>query len=60
MTKTTDTSPISRLACEDGFDPIEDRLRTNIRATIEAVFEEELDGVLGRRRYSRERGAATG
>lgn len=60
MTKTTDTSAISLLACEDGFDPIEDRLRANIRTTIEAVFEEELDGFLGRLRYSRESGAAKG
>ena len=37
MTKTTDTSPISLLACEEGFDPIEDRLRANIRTTIEAA-----------------------
>lgn len=60
MTKTTDTSPISLLACEEGFDPIEDRLRANIRTTIEAVFEEELDGFLGRLRYSREIGGAKG
>lgn len=60
MTKTTDTSPISLLACEDGFDPIEDRLRANIRGTIEAVFEEELAGFLGRLRYSRESGGAKG
>ena len=60
MTKTTDTSAISLLACEDGFDPIEDRLRANISTTIEAVFEEELDGFLGRLRYSRESGAAKG
>ena len=46
MTKPTDTSQISLLACEEGFDPIEDRLRANIRTTIEAVFEEELDGFL--------------
>ena len=56
MTKTTDTSPISLLACEEGFDPIEDRLRANIRGTIEAVFKEELTafslavcGMAGRR-----------
>ena len=55
MTKTTDTRPISLLACEDGFDPIEDRLRANIRGTIEAVFNEELDGFLGRLRYGRAR-----
>ena len=57
MTKTTDTSPISLLTCEEGFDPIEDRLRANIRGTIEAVFNEELDGFLGRLRYSRGREA---
>jgi transposase-like protein len=60
MTKITDTSPISLLACEDGFDPIEDRLRANIRTTIEAVFQEELDSFLGRLRYSRESGVAKG
>lgn len=38
MTKTTDTSPISLLAFEDGSDPIEDRLRTNIRATDRSRF----------------------
>ena len=48
------------LACEGGFDPIEDRLRENIRTTIEAVFQEELDGFLGRLRYSRHGGAVKG
>ena len=60
MTKTTDTSTLSLLACEEGFDPIEDRLRANIRGTIEAVFTEELDNFLGRLRYGREAGAAKG
>ena len=60
MTKTTDTSALSLLSCEDGFDPIEDRLRANIRGTIEAVFNEELDSFLGRLRYGREAGAAKG
>ena len=60
MTKTTDTSALSLLACEDGFDPIEDRLRANIRGTLEAVFNEELDSFLGRLRYGREAGAAKG
>ena len=60
MTKTTDTSTLSLLACEEGFDPIEDRLRANIRGTIEAVFTEELDSFLGRLRYGREAGAAKG
>ena len=57
MTKTTDTSALSLLACDKGFDPIEDRLRVNIRSTIEAVFSEELDSFLGRLRYGREAGA---
>ena len=60
MNQTTDTSAVSLLACDDGFDPIEDRLRANIRSTIEAVFNEELDSFLGRLRYSREAGAAKG
>ncbi len=41
MTKNTATSTSALLANEAGYDPIEDRLRQNIRATIEAVFEEE-------------------
>ena len=39
MTKNTDTSMLALLANEVGYDPIEDRLRQNIRATIEALFE---------------------
>jgi hypothetical protein len=31
-------------------DPIENRLRANIRGTIEAIFNEELDSFLGRLR----------
>ena len=42
------------------FDPIEDRLRANIRGTIEAVFDEELNGFLGRLRYGRTAGAVKG
>jgi len=53
MTKNTATSTSALLANEVGYDPIEDRLRLNIRSTIEAVFEEELDQFLGRCRYSR-------
>ncbi|WP_026756657.1 IS256 family transposase [Sediminimonas qiaohouensis] len=60
MNQTTDTSAVSLLACDDGFDPIEDRLRANIRSTIEAVFNEELDSFLGRLRYGREAGAVKG
>jgi hypothetical protein len=40
-----------------GVDPIEDRLRRNIRATIEALFEEELEAFLGCCRYARGNGA---
>jgi len=53
MTKNTATSTSAHLVNEVGYDPIEDRLRLNIRATIEAVFEEELDQFLGRCRYRR-------
>lgn len=60
MNQITDTSAFSLLACDEGFDPIEDRLRANIRGTIEAVFTEELNGFLGRLRYGREAGAAKG
>ena len=40
-------------AHEEGSDPIEDLLRTNIRAMIVAVFNEELESVLGRYHYER-------
>jgi len=60
MTNTTETSALSLLACDEGFDPIEDRLRANIRSTIEAVFNEELNGFLGRLRYGRDAGAVKG
>lgn len=60
MNQITDASSLSLLACDEGFDPIEDRLRANIRGTIEAVFNEELNGFLGRLRYGREAGAVKG
>jgi transposase-like protein len=60
LTQITGTGTLSLLACADGFDPIEDRLRANIRGTIEAVFNEELNGFLGRLRYGRTAGAAKG
>jgi transposase-like protein len=41
------------LGDDDAFDPIEARLRQNIRATIEALFEEELEAAIGRCRYGR-------
>ena len=60
MTQNADTSTLALVACEEGFDPIEDRLRANIRSTIEAVFNEELKGFLGRLRYGRTAGAVKG
>jgi len=53
MTQITDTPAFSLLVDEAGFDPIEDRLRANVRVTIEAMFEEELAAFLGRLRYGR-------
>ena len=60
MTKTTDTAMPALLLGEVGSDPIEDRLRETIRATIEAMFEEELAAFLGRLRYDRDGGARKG
>ncbi len=51
MNQITDTKSFALLAEEAGFDLIEDRRRANVRATIEAVFEEELASFLGRLRY---------
>ena len=48
----------SLLVGEAGFDPIEERLRTNVRATIEAVFAEELTEFPGRLRCDRGAGPA--
>jgi len=41
MTQITDTRTLALLACEEGFDPIKDRLLANIRSTIKAVFNEQ-------------------
>jgi putative transposase len=60
MTTNTATSTSALLANEVGYDPIEDRLRLNIRTTIEAVFEEELEQFLGRCRYDRRGEAKAG
>src|SRR6056297_1301614 len=60
MKQITDTASFALLGEQAGFDRIEDRLRTNVRATIEAVFEEELASFLGRLRYDRGVGAAKG
>ena len=46
MAKNTATSTSALLANEVGYDPIEDRLRLNIRATIEAVFEDVNPGAI--------------
>jgi hypothetical protein len=35
MTQITEASRLALLACEEGFDPIEDCLRANIRGTID-------------------------
>jgi transposase-like protein len=60
MKQITETSTVSLLTNEAGYDPIEDRLRASVRATIETMFEEELAEFLGRIRYSRGGGQARG
>ena len=57
MTKTTDTAMPTLLLGEVGGDPIEDRLRETVRATIEALFDEELAAYLARIRCGRGGGA---
>ena len=42
MTETTDTAMPALLLGEAGSDPIADRLRETIRATVETMFEEVL------------------
>ncbi len=53
MNDNTESSTVSLLPDEVGFGPIEDRLRASVRATIEAMFEQELAEFLGRLRYGR-------
>jgi len=60
MKHVTDTSTPALLSGQAGYDPIEDRLRQNIRATIEALFEEELAAFIGRCRYGRGGGTKKG
>ena len=60
MNQITETSTVSLLTHEAGYDPIEDRLRASVRATIETMFEEELAEFLGRIRYGRGGGRAKG
>lgn len=60
MNEITDTTTPALLFGATGSDPIEDRLRQNIRATIEALFEEELAEFIGRCRYGRAGGSKKG
>ena len=53
MKQITEHAGVSLLTDEIGYDPIEERLRASVRATIEAMFEEELAEFLGRIRYGR-------
>ena len=47
MRESTGASRLSLLSCQEGCDPIKNRLRVSIRSTIEAVFDEELTAFLG-------------
>jgi len=60
MKQTTDSITFTPPANAESLDPIEERLRSNVRSMIEAVFEEELDSFLGRLRYRRGCGAVKG
>ena len=60
MHQSSDTASFSLLTQEAGLDLIEEWLRTDVRVTIEAVFEEELAGFLDRLRYGRGSGPAKG
>ena len=60
MTEATGVSKLGLLACEEGCDPIEDRLRASLCSAIEAVFDEELDAFLGRLKYGRGQGEVKG
>ncbi len=40
MNRITDSASFALLAGQAGFEAIEERLRSNVRATIEAVFED--------------------
>ena len=53
MNQNTDSFSSSLLPDAAAYDPIEARLRANVRATIETLFEEELVEFLGRLRYGR-------
>ena len=53
MTDVTEGGALALSANEEGYDPIEDRLRAVVRQTIETMFEEELADALCRGRYAR-------
>ena len=59
MKQATPTWPMapSPLAESDGFDPLEEAGRGQVRACIEELLEEELEATLGRGRYERGAGA---
>jgi putative transposase len=50
---STETSTPSPLSGADWFDPLEEAVRQQIRGFVEELLEEELEAVLGRRRYER-------
>ncbi len=54
MNQTNACSSRSLLPDATEYDPIEDRLRANVRATTESMFEEKLAEFLGRLRYGRD------
>jgi transposase-like protein len=60
MKEDTETSRFALLAGDDAFDPLEDGVRQRVRGFIEAIIEEELRAALGRGRYERSGGGATG
>ena len=53
MTDFIEDSVLALSAHEEGYDPIEDRLRAMVRHAIETMFEEELAEALGRTRHGR-------
>lgn len=53
MKQNTDNSSFSLLPDAGGYDPIEDRLRANIRATIEAITLFRISPDQRRRRFIR-------
>ncbi len=60
MTETADTVMPALLLRDPGSDPIEDRLRETVRATVETLFDEERAGFLGRIPYGRGGGVRKG